>query len=212
MASASSIEDEVTRVAERAIRESRLAGGAPLGILDGIEAFLAAIHWDEPLVLGLAGLQVAFLATAILTRKNNTAQMVLLVLALAGVLSASRLNAYGSTHWREWGVSQNYFDTFGVFVSCMLSLPLIITSFGILLNAVVRASNMLVKVKRKQLGVERKQKAAHDARKQKEAEQSAGTNTAAATSDVAESSSTDAAASTTTRQRTSARIASSKKK
>jgi hypothetical protein len=144
--------------------------------------------------------------------------------SVGSVLSASHLNAYGARHWRSLGVSQNYFDQFGVFVSVLLSLPMIVTSFVILIHAVVRTSNLLVVVKRKQLGIDKKQKAQHQA--------AAAAATAEATAAVASASSSSptpaseaemkvgdvdgdapaAAEVKATRQRRGARKSSSKKK
>jgi hypothetical protein len=80
-------------------------------------------------------------------------------LLVAGVLSASHLNAYGRLHWKSLGVSQNYFDQTGVFVSCLWSAPLALISFGILINSVWNASDLLITVKRQQLGVNKRTKA-----------------------------------------------------
>lgn len=71
-----------------------------------------------------------------------------------GVLSASHLNAYGRLHWRALGSTQNYFDQTGVFVSFLWSAPLALMSFGILIHSVWSASNLLIAVKRHQLGVD----------------------------------------------------------
>ena len=76
--------------------------------------------------------------------------------AVASVLSASHLNAYGRRHWKSLGVSQNYFDQTGVFVSFLWSAPLAIVSFGILINAVWNASNLLITVKRQQLAANKR--------------------------------------------------------
>jgi hypothetical protein len=190
MSTKTAIEREIERVAERAMHESNLAGGAPLGILDGLEAFAAAIHFSEPLVVCIIVLHVLFLLTAVFTRKHPTVQMALLALALGSVLSASSLNELGRRHWKSLGITQNYFDPYGVFVSVMLSLPMILTSFVILINAVVRASKLLVVVKRKQLGIDKKQKALRDA--QKQAAEAKGSSSSTAQAPAASSPSGDA--------------------
>lgn len=109
---------------------------------------------------------------------------------MLGVLSASYVNDYGANHWKTMGLTQvggkqvvqhcscaailltslllcvdllllqNYFDKFGVFCSCLISAPLILMSFGILLYAVARASSLLIQVKRKELAKKREQKSA----------------------------------------------------
>ena len=78
------------------------------------------------------------------------------VFSVLSVLSASPLNSYGSKHWQSLGFRQNYFDSFGVFMSVLASMPLILTSFGILIHAIYHASSLLILVKRKQLGIDKK--------------------------------------------------------
>lgn len=46
---------------------------------------------------------------------------------------------------------QNYFDKFGIFTSLLISAPLIVMSFGILIYAITRASSLLIEVKRLEL-------------------------------------------------------------
>ena len=77
-----SIEREIERVAARALRDSAgLAGGAPLGIMDGIEAFFTAIDFTEPFIIGVIGTHVTFLMLAVLTRRHSAMQIALLALA-----------------------------------------------------------------------------------------------------------------------------------
>lgn len=75
-----------------------------------------------------------------------------------GVVSISTVNDYCARHWRELGMTQNYFDEYGIFVSLMISSPIILISLGILIHAVSNASSLLIKVKRKELEMKRKQK------------------------------------------------------
>ena len=56
------------------------------------------------------------------------------VLAVGLIYCAERLNRLASENWKEFAM-QNYFDERGVFVSVMLSAPLLCVAFFILLNA-----------------------------------------------------------------------------
>lgn len=49
------------------------------------------------------------------------------------VYSAERLNALGTRHWQKFA-GQNYFDTRGIFTSALLSAPLMITMFAVLVR------------------------------------------------------------------------------
>lgn len=74
----SSVEYEIERTLQRALRES---GGAPMGFLDGVEAFVAAINWTEPLLLAILALHLILIATAVIGRNKMEVQVTLLVLA-----------------------------------------------------------------------------------------------------------------------------------
>lgn len=76
-----SIEREIERVVHRALKESQLSGGAPIGIMDGIEAFIAAINWSEPFIVGIVCVHITFLILAIGARRHNNIQIGLLILA-----------------------------------------------------------------------------------------------------------------------------------
>ena len=56
------------------------------------------------------------------------------MLAVGLIYCAERLNRLAGEHWKEFA-AQNYFDERGVFVSVMLSAPLLCVAFFILLNA-----------------------------------------------------------------------------
>ena len=51
--------------------------------------------------------------------------------AVVAVYLAERLNALGASHWQRFA-GQNYFDPNGVFVSTVLSAPLVFDMFVIL--------------------------------------------------------------------------------
>lgn len=76
-----SIEEELEKVIHRALQDSRNAGGAPIGILDGLEAFLAAITWTEPFILAILACHALFLLVAVVGRRQSGLQIGLLVVA-----------------------------------------------------------------------------------------------------------------------------------
>jgi hypothetical protein len=75
-------------------------------------------------------LHASVAALAVLTRRRPNAQLALF-LALCGVVYAAQyLNAYARPRWRELGFTQNYFDSRGVFISFLFSLPLLAICLG----------------------------------------------------------------------------------
>ena len=86
----------------------------------------------------------------------------LLVIIGMIVRSGEKMNAYGSKNW-EIFATQNYFDKNGVFFTIMVSFPLLIIVFGMLISYLREASTLLVEVKRREL----KQKAASKKKRKK---------------------------------------------
>lgn len=64
-------------------------------------------------------------------RKSNNMLAVLFFFISALVLSAKTLNDYGRDNWRRLA-TQNYFDHSGMFISVLVSLPLLLLSISIL--------------------------------------------------------------------------------
>lgn len=58
-------------------------------------------------------------------------------LTVALVYGAERLNALGGRHWQRFA-GQNYFDEGGIFVSAVLSAPLVFTMFVVLVRFIHR--------------------------------------------------------------------------
>ena len=80
------------------------------------------------------------------------------------VRSAERLNDYGAQNWESLA-TQNYFDNRGVFVSLMLSAPLLLISVCMLLAFMREAVGLLVEVKKHELRAKAKA-GGKDAKKQ----------------------------------------------
>lgn len=70
--------------------------------------------------------------------------------------SAEKLNDYGSENWEQFA-SQNYFDNRGVFVSLMISAPLLFISACMLVAIVREASSLLIDVKTREFKAKAKQ-------------------------------------------------------
>lgn len=73
----------------------------------------------------LLNLHVAVWIVAVATRTRPNFQIGLFLAICAAVYAAQFLNAYGARHWRALGLTQNYFDDRGVFISFLYSLPLL---------------------------------------------------------------------------------------
>jgi hypothetical protein len=66
------------------------------------------------------------------------------------VFNAERINSLAARHWRSFA-TQNYFQSHGVFTSALLSAPLLLTMFTILINYLMEMVLLMVEMKRKEL-------------------------------------------------------------
>jgi len=72
--------------------------------------------------------------------------MTLMGIVFIMVRSAERLNNLGGEHWESFA-TQNYFDKRGIFISLMVSAPLLCVSVLMLIAFLREASGLLVEVK-----------------------------------------------------------------
>jgi hypothetical protein len=100
----------------------------------------------EPFILALLAFHTALLALAIFTRRHMNFQIFLwasirelffLSISCTNIrftqvvllgFGARALNEYGAVRWQEFA-TQNYFDTNGLFISFLFSLPLFLIAF-----------------------------------------------------------------------------------
>lgn len=66
------------------------------------------------------------------------------------VRGAEKLNQLGNQYWKKFS-TQNYFDRNGIFMMIMISTPLLLYSFIILICYLREAKDLLIQVKTKQI-------------------------------------------------------------
>jgi len=94
---------------------------------------------------------VTFLTTLYVTRRCGMWSRMIFLTVLAGIVrSAERLNDYGAQNWESFA-TQNYFDKSGIFISIMISAPLLLMAFYMLISYLREAAGLLVKVKKQEL-------------------------------------------------------------
>ena len=76
---------------------------------------------------------------------------------MALVLNAERVNKLAAKHWQSFA-SQDYFQPQGIFISGVLSAPLVLTMFVILINYLIELAQTMVAMKRKELIYKAKQR------------------------------------------------------
>jgi len=127
--------------------------------MEHIQAFSAAITWNEPFIQCLIAFHVlvVFFAIMISRRGGLYCRMVFMVFIGIIVRMAERLNNLGASRWRDFS-TQNYFDKNGIFMGIMVCAPLLFVCFGILISMIREASNLLVDVKKMKMQATQEQK------------------------------------------------------
>mmetsp|Transcript_42126 Transcript_42126/g.51141 ORF Transcript_42126/g.51141 Transcript_42126/m.51141 type:complete len:171 (+) Transcript_42126:144-656(+) len=138
-------------------------------IKDSVLAFLHAVDWTEPWIIGLLCVHAATLILVLATRKNFNFQSFLFFILLGMVLMAEHINEFAGAHWTKFA-TQPYFDPSGLFISAVFSVPLVFLVLIILVNSLINMTNMMVKVKRAQIVSEKRAAAANDAKSGKKSD------------------------------------------
>ena len=118
--------------------------GAPTNSIEALEAFIAAIQWNQPFFYALLITYTILLIISITIRHYSILQFILLVLCFLGVLLSESLNEWLSMddHWSSTlQLSNNYFDNGGIFISVVWSLPLAIIAFINLVRTTAQPHN-----------------------------------------------------------------------
>lgn len=133
----------------------------PQSAKEHIQAFTAAITWNEPFIKSLLAFHLLVITIAvILSRKGGIySRMGLMIFAGIIVRLAEWLNAMGASRWKEFA-TQNYFDKSGIFMGIMVCAPLLMVCLFMLLSMLREASTLLVDVNQMKMEaqVKRKQK------------------------------------------------------
>lgn len=119
---------------------------------ESFDAFRSAITWSEPFIIGIITFQIVMLFSTLFVTKRCRMGSGLVFLTILAVIvrSAEWLNQYGAKNWESFA-TQNYFDERGIFISIMMSAPLLFMAFFMLISYLREASSLLVKVKKQEL-------------------------------------------------------------
>ncbi|XP_077990112.1 transmembrane protein 18-like isoform X2 [Glandiceps talaboti] len=118
-----------------------------VGQIDGLLSFVEAIDWSEPFLIGLIAFHAVCLTITIVTRKCSTIQAVYFFTLLVLVFFSENINSLCATHYKKFSRLQ-YFDSNGLFISLVFSVPILANCLVIVVMWVIMSSQMLIKVKR----------------------------------------------------------------
>ncbi|XP_024020375.1 transmembrane protein 18 [Morus notabilis] len=146
----SAMEDHIDQMSDLLQKFSAELRSGVRPAYDNFIGFFHAIDWKEPWLIGLLGFHFLLLLITVSSRKNLNFQMVLFLLALAGVYLAERLNSLLGKNWKSFA-SQNYFDPNGLFLSVLWSGPLLFIAIIILINTLFSLCHLIVRWKKAEL-------------------------------------------------------------
>jgi len=118
--------------------------------IDSIYKFLSHVDWSEPYLQYLILFHLVTFLCVILTRKRVNFQGTLFVILLATIGCSEMINEYMANNHKKY-FKQQYFDSYGMFISLVYSAPVLVNCVIILINWFRYATNLLVDVKQKEL-------------------------------------------------------------
>ncbi|XP_004541826.1 transmembrane protein 18 isoform X2 [Maylandia zebra] len=112
--------------------------------------FFMSVQWSEPWLIGLLVFHAVCLFLTLLTCKYYRAQICHFLLVVGLVYSAEYLNELAARNWRSFSNFQ-YFDSKGMFISLVFSIPLLLNAVIIVMVWVYRTFSTMTELKTLQL-------------------------------------------------------------
>ena len=137
--------------------------------MENIQAFSAAITWDEPFIKCLLGFHVLVILTTYATIKRGDMYIQLGLMVFLGVIVrfAEKMNQIGNSRWRDFA-TQNYFDKNGIFMGIMICAPLLMVCFVMLVSLIREAKSLLVDLSKMKMQAKENAKKKSEKQKKKE--------------------------------------------
>ncbi|XP_055044413.1 transmembrane protein 18 [Misgurnus anguillicaudatus] len=118
--------------------------------ITSVWTFLQSVDWSESWLMGLVAFHVICFAVTILCRKYYRLQICQFLLMVAMVYSAEYLNELAAMNWRSFSRFQ-YFDSKGMFISLVYSVPLLLNTIIIVAFWVWGTFSTMIELKTLQL-------------------------------------------------------------
>ncbi|KAM6954295.1 transmembrane protein 18 [Aplochiton taeniatus] len=118
--------------------------------ITSIWTFLMSVQWSEPWLIGLLVFHVICFSTTILTCRFYRWQICQFLLMVCMVYSAEYLNEFAAMNWRLFSKFQ-YFDSKGMFISLVFSIPLLFNTIIIVAVWVYQTFTTMTELKTLQL-------------------------------------------------------------
>ncbi|XP_015232254.1 transmembrane protein 18 [Cyprinodon tularosa] len=118
--------------------------------ITSIWTFVMSVQWSEPWLIGLLLFHVVCLFLTVVTCRFYRAQICYFLIIVALVYSAEYLNELAAMNWRSFSDFQ-YFDSKGMFISLVYSIPLLLNAVVIVMVWVYRTFSTMTELKTLQL-------------------------------------------------------------
>ncbi|XP_031178294.1 transmembrane protein 18 [Sander lucioperca] len=118
--------------------------------ITSIWTFLLSVQWSESWLIGLLVFHVVCLFLTVVTCRYYRAQICHFLLMVGLVYSAEYLNELAAMNWRSFSNFQ-YFDSTGMFISLVYSIPLLLNTIIIVMVWVHRTFSTMTELKTLQL-------------------------------------------------------------
>lgn len=118
--------------------------------IDGIWPFLQSIDWRDPWLAALITFHIAITLTALMTRNHANFQIILFLTLLLLVYFSETINEVAATNWMVFS-RQQYFDSKGLFISLVYSVPILINCMIMVASWLYQSSQLMTSLKRAQL-------------------------------------------------------------
>ncbi|XP_013867015.1 transmembrane protein 18 [Austrofundulus limnaeus] len=118
--------------------------------ITSIWTFLMSVQWSEPWLIGLLVFHGVCLFLTLITCRFYRAQICHFLLIAGLVYSAEYLNELAALNWRSFSEFQ-YFDSKGMFISLVYSIPLLLNAVVIVMVWVYRTFSTMAELKTLQL-------------------------------------------------------------
>lgn len=139
--------------------DARLLGAMPpikINEINGLWTFLQQIDWSEPWFSGLGIFHLVCILLTFLTRNTGAIQAAYFGLLMMMVVCAEHINKWAAENWSLFA-RQQYFDSNGLFISIVFSVPLLINCLVIVVSWLWDVGMLISNVK--QIKIRTKQKA-----------------------------------------------------
>jgi len=118
--------------------------------IDGVLPYLQSIDWSEHWLQGVIGFHGLTASITVLSRKCFNVQIALFFIYLGIIYCAEYINNFAAEHYKVYS-AQQYFDSGGLFISIILSTPLLLNCLFIIVVWMWSSFDLMVNLKRAQI-------------------------------------------------------------